>query len=623
MAAHDVMFQEALNAIRQGERSRARDLLTRLIKTDRDQVNYWLWMSTVVETRRERIFCLKEVLRIDPQHDEARRGLILIGAAPPDERLAIPLRLQKRNWKSQVQPADAPMKVIGKVSKLQAGFIAAAVLILGVVVTIALLPEKAPQSTALQRLADIHTATPEPTQTVAPSTDTPVPDGLIPLAMLLESTYTPTPLYVNTPHPRSEAYRSGLFAYNRGEWAAVLNYMQQVATLEPDAPDIHYYIGEAQRFQQRFSQAIEAYNQSIAISPIFAPAYLGRARASLALSSARWAAASRDLELAISHDANLVEAYLELAKIDLEHRTPQDVLERLEPVARLAASSPLLYYYRAAAYLLLDEPELALSDALRTQQLDRTLLGGYRQVGQAYWLVGDTTKALEALEIYTRYEEEDAEAYFWLGLAYKSHNEIDRAINALSQAIALNSRLPGVHYQRGLIYLQIEQADKAVADLREAQRRNARDFSTNLALGKAYFLQERYPTAYSQFALTEEFASTPFEKAEFYYYRAQALVKLNEKVAAARDWNALLTIADEAVPTMWIVTAQDWLNQYYTPTPTPVTPSATSTRQPTTTFTATHTRQPTMTPTVTHTRPPTLTSTPTLTPTPTRTPTGN
>jgi hypothetical protein len=96
MAAHDVMFQEAMNAIREGERNRARDLLTRLIKADRNQVRYWLWMSTVVETGRERIFCLKEVLRIDPQHIEARRGLILMGAASPDENLAVPLRLQKK-----------------------------------------------------------------------------------------------------------------------------------------------------------------------------------------------------------------------------------------------------------------------------------------------------------------------------------------------------------------------------------------------------------------------------------------------------------------------------------------------------------------------------------------------
>jgi tetratricopeptide (TPR) repeat protein len=622
MAAHDVMFHEAMTAIRQGERSRARDLLTRLIKIDRNQAKYWLWMSTVVETGKERIFCLKEVLRIDPQHDEARRGLILMGAAPPDDRLAVPMRLQKRSWQTQSQPGNVSVKAIGKISKLQAGIMVGALLVVVALVAFRMTLPNAPQTTSsLQRLTALITNTPRPSMTPLPITATPTHTGLMPLEMLLDRPYTPTPLYVNTPHPRSEAYRSAMFAYNRGEWAQVLSYLQQVATLEPNAPDIYYYMGEAQRFQQRYSDATDAYNKAIEISPIFAPAYLGRARAALAISPARWSAAMKDLEIAISHDTNLVEAYIELAAIDLNHRTPQDVLLRLEPVVRLASYSPFLYYYRSQAYLLMDEPEMALSDALRLQQLDMTFLPGYRLIGQAYQQVGDTTKARESLETYIRYIEDDAEAHYWLGLAYRSNNEIDSALKAFNQALSLNNRLPGVHFERGLIYLQIEQADKAVVDLIEARRRNSSSFPVNIALGKAYWLQERYPTAYSQFSQTESYAGTPLEKAEVLYYRAQTLMKLNEKVAAARDWNALLAIEAEDIPTSWREMAQDWLSQYYTPTPTPVTPSATHTRQPTSTKTPTFTLSPTRTNTITITPTATRTNTPTLTLSPTRTPT--
>jgi tetratricopeptide (TPR) repeat protein len=621
MAAHDVMFQEAMTAIRQGERSRARDLLTRLIKLDRNQARFWLWMSTVVETGRERVFCLKEVLRIDPKHDDARRGLILMGAAPPDERLAVPMRLQKRNWQSHLQ-GITPEKSARKISRVQAAAIGIAFLAVLAVMIFILKPQKPPQTvSSLQRLTAVITDTPQPSMTLLPLTGTPTPDGLVPLAMLLEQPFTPTPLYVNTPHPRSEAYRSAIFAYNRGEWAQVLAYLQQVATLEPNAPDIYYHMGEAYRFQQRFLDAIDAYNQSIAISPIFAPAYLGRARAALAISPDRWAAASQDLELAISHDTNISEAYIELARIDLEHRTPQDVLDRLQPVVSLTPDSPMLYYYRAQAYILLDQPELALSDALRLQQLDMTFLPGYRLIGQIYQEIGDTTKASEALETYTRYEDKDAEAFYWLGLAYISQNDVDRALNALSQALSLDNRLPGAHYERGLLYLKIEEADKAALDLIEARRRNANDYSINIALGKVYWHQERYSTAYSQFAHTEALATTPFQKAEMLYYRAQTLVKLNEKIAAARDWNAFLAIEGEDIPLAWRTMAQDWLNSYYTPTPTPVTPTSTFTRQPTATPTLTFTRQPTRTNTPTITPSFTRTFTPTLTSTPTRTPT--
>ncbi len=98
----EAMFAEALAAARAGERSRARDLLTRLLKIRQDQPEYWLWMSAVVETSKERIFCLKEALRLDPDNLSAKRGLILAGALAPDPSVAVPAKYQKRNWKSQV-----------------------------------------------------------------------------------------------------------------------------------------------------------------------------------------------------------------------------------------------------------------------------------------------------------------------------------------------------------------------------------------------------------------------------------------------------------------------------------------------------------------------------------------
>ena len=98
-------YQEALAAIQNGEKSRARDLLTRLIKTNPNNSAYWLWMSAVVESSRELTFCLKETLKRDPQNVTARRGLILQGELPPDPSLAIPAQLQRRNWETQYSRA--------------------------------------------------------------------------------------------------------------------------------------------------------------------------------------------------------------------------------------------------------------------------------------------------------------------------------------------------------------------------------------------------------------------------------------------------------------------------------------------------------------------------------------
>src|SRR5450759_70529 len=94
------MLDEAQAALENGDKGRARDLLTRLIKTNRDNIQYWLLMSASVETNKERIFCLNEALRVDPHNQLARRGLAALGAYPLDETLAVPLAVHKRNWEA-------------------------------------------------------------------------------------------------------------------------------------------------------------------------------------------------------------------------------------------------------------------------------------------------------------------------------------------------------------------------------------------------------------------------------------------------------------------------------------------------------------------------------------------
>src|SRR5690606_32805384 len=96
----EAMYDEALSAVRAGERARARDLFTRLLKLRQDNPEYWIWMSAVVETAKERAFCLKEALRIDPDNAAAHRGLMLLGLVPPDPARALPAKLQRRDWQS-------------------------------------------------------------------------------------------------------------------------------------------------------------------------------------------------------------------------------------------------------------------------------------------------------------------------------------------------------------------------------------------------------------------------------------------------------------------------------------------------------------------------------------------
>ncbi|MDP3185908.1 MAG: hypothetical protein Q8M58_11585 [Anaerolineales bacterium] len=106
------MLQEAIEALRQKDRARARDLLTRLLKAEQNNATYWVWMSAAVDSQKERLYCLQTALKLEPGNAAARRGLTMLGALPPDDSLP-PFPLDRpRRWEEKlaVQEEDKPKK---------------------------------------------------------------------------------------------------------------------------------------------------------------------------------------------------------------------------------------------------------------------------------------------------------------------------------------------------------------------------------------------------------------------------------------------------------------------------------------------------------------------------------
>ncbi len=242
------MFEEAITALREGNRLRARDLLTRLLKTGKDNPDYWIWMSASVDTPKERIYCLKEALQLDPQNVSARRGLVMLGQLPVDTSLVLPSRYQKRNWHSGSSMAAGSESTPAKKRARWVPFAlagAVVVAVLGYVLFAFILPSgeqtHRPQAVAARRATPTAALTGTPSPVVTPTQS--AKGGITPLALLPIETYTPTPLYVNTPHPISDAFKVALRAYQRGDWELARRYMGQALTAEPSIADGLYYIG--------------------------------------------------------------------------------------------------------------------------------------------------------------------------------------------------------------------------------------------------------------------------------------------------------------------------------------------------------------------------------------------
>jgi tetratricopeptide (TPR) repeat protein len=603
--AEDTMLQEAIEALRRGERARARDILTRQLKADQQNIEYWLWLSTAVETQKERIYCLQTVLQFDPKNVAAKRGLVLMGALAPDDSIKPFPMNHPRPWEPKLVLAEEKEKPKGfKALTGNPVFRLASILLIGAI----LLSGAFFGFNRLRRFIPIlGRHTPPPTWTWTPAgppsatplfrTPTPTFAGPTPLIYLLSATYTPTPIYVNTPHPGAEAYRAGIRYFNNGDYTNAIGLLQQVLTPEPAAADVYYYIGESYRLSDNYQKAFDMYQNGIEANALFAPNFLGRARVRAHFDPST--DVTDDLNAAIALDPNFVDAFLERASYYLRNSQPQRALSDLQKAEALAPGSPQVYLSLAKLNLALGNNADALAEAQKANELDITILETYFVLGKAYQANDQLDQAVGAMQTYTLYAPNDVDALVTLAAAYDANKDYEHALATANKALGLDDTASLGYLARGLANLGLGDNYQAYRDLDYAFKLNKKSFEAGLGAGQALLLLGEPGNAYIQIAQVEGLIANDNQRARFLYYRALALEGVGEKGIAARDWQSLLLLPEDVMNSEMRADAEKHFYAIRTATPT---------------STPTKTPKPTKTPIPTRTRIPSPTTAPTATP---------
>jgi len=615
------MLRAAIESLRTGDRLRARDLLTRLLKADQKNAQNWVWLSAAVETQKERLYCLQTAIQVDPQNAAAKRGLLLLGALPPDDSVP-PFPVDRpRRWEEQlINSQDMQEKLVGWANPLIRVFIilGIAVVVLGLLLGGYLFRPKnaSPVIPVYPTHRPTTTTSPTPTPTVPPSLRAPTPTflGPTPLWMFLDKTYTPTPLYVLTARPinSKSAFEAGLRFLAQNDYKSALALFEQAEGLEPAAPDITYYIGEVYRLQGSFVLALDEYQKAFKKDANFAPAFLGRALVKLALDPQ--AHVTDDLNEAIRLDPHYAEAYLQRGKYLLSSN-PTAAEADFKAAIAISPDSALAYLYLADAQLALGENDVALESAQRANQIDLTLVPVYLALAKAYIATGQSDQAVSVLQTYTIYAPKDTSAFLMLGTAYNAAGQYQLAVNTLNKAIDVDRHNAKAYSQRGLVYLNLQEASLAQADFKSAITYNPSDFDSQLGLARALDMQKKPGDAYIQIdQKAYPLAKTDSNKAQVYYWEALYLQEIGDKLSLEGAYNAfikLIALPADAMPGDWRTQAFQYLKitPTFTPTPSPtITPRFTPTLSSTISSTSTSTFSPTPTPS------PTKQVTPTATP---------
>jgi len=580
MQPEELLFKEAMEAIDKKEIAKAREIMTRLLQRNRSNADYWVWMSALVETVKEREFCLREARKINPVHPMVIQGLRWLGEPIEDSNPLPPVDAEKLKWKTTLEAEVQPSRPASRPKTRLSSWIALGVTVTVLVVALIFIARSQrfrPDTSPILRFS----LTPPPTAT-SESTPTAEITGQLPLWAALKATYTATPIYAATPHKLTEAYQAAMKAYSRQDWSAALEYFQQVLYTEPASADIQYHIGEIYRFQGLLSEATTAYDDCIRINPAFAPPYLGKGRVLMMSNPPDPVKAQKQFEKAIELDPRLYEALEELAQISLDAGKPEEALASLKKMPPDAPLTPRTELIRAQAYLLMNDPIQALAAAQKANQIDVTYLPVYKLMAEIYLAQDSTQDALPPLETYLIYQPEDTEALAMMSTVQVNEGDYEAALEYAEQALALNPRSIPAQLARGEVYLQQGKLDEAALDFNAVLRQEKKSFGANLGIGRIQIERKLYGSAFEFCRAAYDLATSDRQKALALYWRAQALIGLDQKNAAANDLNALLAFPPGTLPAEIVSAAAELYRQVITPTPTPTrtltpAPSATLT----------------------------------------------
>lgn len=624
------MLTEAIAAARAGDRSRARELLSRLLRADSSNAEYWVWMSAVVDSQREKIYCLESALRLDPTNRAALRGLVLLGKREPQEtEIASALKMPHRRFKDaevetkssrkmareaeteeepQAAPVDVPERgAFGRVLS----FLGVSVVTIAVIAAMAvylppiirnLIPSRVAYSTytmtpSITPAPGTPTATPIPAATRVVRTPVPTEFSSTPIALLISSTSTPTAIAGANPHDEYEVYQLGLDALVAGEYEEVIERMDEVISYNSDIPEPHYFKGEAYRLLEEYASAIRSYDASIQIDNTYAPAFLGRGRVLLERGSEL---AINDFERAVELDPTFTEAYITLGEYYANNQLWTRLETRMTEALEAGVRAPMVYIRLSEAEWNLRKFDLALDHALQGSADDPSLLEGYLAVGRAYVSVATFNldydlynPAIWPLQTYLTYEPEDHRAWASLSRAQYAQGNYASGLQAASLALELNDRYAPAYISRGWINIALEAYEDALEDFQAALRYGQESFDLLYGLGVAMYHLGEYDDSLQYLNAALEFATevrtlTVRERKMAEIYKARALVyETNPELTndAIREWEWILGLENVLPET------HDIAEQHYaeltgtgptrTPTPSPTSVPPTGTLTPT------------------------------------------
>ncbi len=273
---------------------------------------------------------------------------------------------------------------------------------------------------------------------------------------------------ITEPTEEEEVVKKSLEDYADKEKAALLELIKE----EPSAEN-YYRLGNYERINENYSNAVEYYTKAIELNPDYEVAYNCRGIAYWGLKN--YKDSIKDYSKCIELDSrnyityyNQGISYDDLSKIEEKKENLKKAIENYSKSIELNPEYADVYNNRGNSYSDLGEKRKAIEDYNKAIELNPEFAIAYNNRGNRYSELGEKGKAIEDYNKAIELNPEYAMAYNNRGNRYSDLGEKEKAIEDYNKAIELNPEYAEAYNNRGNRYSDLGEKKKAIEDYNRA-----------------------------------------------------------------------------------------------------------------------------------------------------------
>ncbi|GIV98479.1 MAG: hypothetical protein KatS3mg057_3136 [Herpetosiphonaceae bacterium] len=284
--------------------------------------------------------------------------------------------------------------------------------------------------------------------------------------------------------------------FRLGEYDSAIDAFSKAIEINPNDPDLHNWLGLSYLDIGEFEHAVDAFRASIDLAPDDPVLHYNLGRASYDLGE--YDSAVDAFSASIERDSQNPDAQYWLGRTYYGQDNYDPALQAIDNAIALSPNEALYHYYRGLITSALGDSQAAIdayNKAIETDIYGDILPLAYVELGNEYVITGEYDRAIDAYSAAINLNSSDSNAYAGLGHAYLQQGSYDQAIATLNSAIELNPEDVDAYNRLGLAYAYTHQYDRAIAAFQQAIALAPADPVLYFNLGRTYHEQANYSAA--------------------------------------------------------------------------------------------------------------------------------